>query len=212
MRCRKRSFLISVFVLIVLEFLFGVAAVATEESPAVIEQIFQKAKKDYLATNIQSAAEQIKSGAAYMKKKAATASAKGKEKLEESARELDRLSDDVKSGAVKSVKTIENAFARAYYALARESHIESTEFWLKREKLRAGEALEAANRHLEKAMAWAGQKAEESTKKVMRETADMAQNLKKKTRGFTQEASRAIENAGKEIEKFGRELSSEANQ
>ncbi len=154
-------FLVFVFAFFAVVIIPHISA-ATDETPSLIEQTFQKAKKDYLDKNINSASEQIKKGAAYMKEKAAKASAKGKRELEESARELDKLADDVKKGTVKSVKRIEDAFARAYHALALESHIESTESWAKRERTRAGDALDAANRNLERGLAWAGQKAEKS--------------------------------------------------
>ncbi|HPD55770.1 MAG TPA: hypothetical protein P5294_05505 [Smithellaceae bacterium] len=201
----NRVLAVFVFTLFALMVFSWMAAAA--EPASAIEQTFQKAKKDYLDKNINSASEQIKKGAAYMKEKAAKASTKGKGELEESARELDKLADDVKKGTVKSVKRIEGAFARAYHALALESQIESTESWAKRERERAGEALDAANKNLERGIAWAGQKAEESTKKVMRKSEEIALKLKRKGRLITEEVGKGIQDAGKEIEKFGKKIS-----
>jgi hypothetical protein len=201
----NRVLAVFVFTLFALMVFSWMAAAA--EPASAIEQTFQKAKKDYLDKNINSASEQIKKGAAYMKEKAAKASAKGKGELEESARELDKLADDVKKGTVKSVKRIEDAFARAYHALALESQIESTESWAKRERARAGEALDAANKNLERGLAWAGQKVEENTKKVMRKSEEIALKLKRKGRLITEEVGKGIQDAGKEIEKFGKKIS-----
>lgn len=201
----NRVLAVFVFTLFALMVFSWMAAAA--EPASAIEQTFQKAKKDYLDKNINSASEQIKKGAAYMKEKAAKASAKGKVELEESARELDKLADDVKKGTVKSVKRIEDAFARAYHALALESQIESTESWAKRERARAGEALDAANKNLERGLAWAGQKVEENTKKVMRKSEEIALKLKRKGRLITEEVGKGIQDAGKEIEKFGKKIS-----
>ncbi len=182
-------------------------SVSVDETPSLIEQTFQKAKKDYLDNNINSASEQIKRGAIYIKEKAAKASSRGKGELEDSARELDKLADDVKKGTVKSVKRIEDTFARVYHALALESHIKSTESWAKRERATAGEALDAANKNLERGLAWAGQKAEESTKKVMQKSEEIVLKLKRKGRLITEEVGRGIQDAGKEIEKFGKKIS-----
>jgi hypothetical protein len=201
----NRVLAVFVFTLFALMVFSWMAAAA--EPASAIEQTFQKAKKDYLDKNINSASEQIKKGADYMKEKAAKASAKGKGELEESARELDKLADDVKKGTVKSVKRIEDAFARAYHALALESQIESTESWAKRERARAGEALDAANKNLERGLAWAGQKVEENTKKVMRKSEEIALKLKRKGRLITEEVGKGIQDAGKEIEKFGKKIS-----
>jgi hypothetical protein len=207
MHCLKRFLLIFAVALSALMTIPWIAAATADEPPATIEQTFQRAKKDYLDKNINSASEQIRKGAAYMKEKAAKASAKGKGELEESARELDKLADDVKKGTVKSVKRIEDAFARAYHALALESHIESTESWAKRERARAGEALEAANKNLERGISWAGQKVEASTKKVMKKSEEISQKLKRKGRLITEEVGKGIQDAGKEIEKFGKKIS-----
>lgn len=206
MSCLSRVFLVFCFAFFAIMIIAHISA-AADESLSPIERTFQEAKKDFLDKNINSASEQIKKGAIYMKEKAAKASAMGKEQLEESARELDRLADDVKKGTVKSVKRIEDTFARAYHALALEAHIESTESWAKRERARAGEALDAANRNLERGLAWAGQKAEESTKKVMRKSEEIALKLKRKGRLITEEVGRGIQDAGKEIEKFGKKIS-----
>ena len=60
------------------------------------------------------------------------------------------MADDVKIGAVKSRKRIEETFARAYLALASESRIKSTESWAKKETVKAGELLDSAIKNLEK--------------------------------------------------------------
>lgn len=183
------------------------AAVAATESQSSIEQTFQKAKKDYLEKNINSAAEQIQKGAAYMKAEAAKASVKGKEALSASAQELEKLADDMKKGTVTSVKVIEDAFARAYHALAVESHIKSTESWARKEAAKAGDALDSATENLKKSFAWAGQKVETSTKKVMKKSKELSLKLKKKGSLIAQEVGKGLKDAGNEIEKFGKRIS-----
>jgi hypothetical protein len=206
MYCLNRVIVIVAFVFIAMG-IIPWAAVAASESQSSIEQTFQQAKKDYLDKNINSAAEQIQKGASYMKAEAAKASVKGKEALAASAQELEKLADDVKKGTVTSVKRIEDAFARAYLALASDSHIKSTESWTRKETAKAGEALDSATKNLEKSFAWAGQKVEKSTKVVMEKSEELSLKLKKKSSLIAEEVGKGLKDAGNEIEKFGKRIS-----
>jgi len=116
----------------------------------------------------------------------------------------------VKKGAVESVKKIEDVFARAYFVLAEESYIESTEAWAKKEAVKAGEFLDAANKNLEKGMIWAGQKVEEKTTETMKKSRELSLKLKQKGKLITEEAGKSLQAIGDEIEKFGERISSES--
>jgi ElaB/YqjD/DUF883 family membrane-anchored ribosome-binding protein len=183
-------------------------AIAALESPSSIEQTFQKAKQDYLEKNMNSAAQQIQKSASFMKAKASKASDKGKEALNTSAKELEKLADDVKKGTVTSVKRIEETFARAYVALASDSHIKSTESWAKKEKEKAGDALDSANKYLERSFAWAGQKIETKTKEAMKKSKELSLKLKKKGSEVAEDVGKGLQDTGNEIEKFGKRISS----
>jgi len=182
-------------------------AMAASESQSSIEQTFQKAKQNYLEKNMNSAAEQIQKSASYMKAKAAKASDEGKEALNTSAKELEKLADDVKKGTVTSVKRMEETFARAYVALASDSHIKSTESWAKKETVKAGDALDSANKYLERSFAWAGQKIETRTKEVMKKSQELSLKLKKKGSVVVEDVGKSMKDAGNEIEKFGKRIS-----
>ena len=182
-------------------------AVAASESQSSLEQTFQKAKQDYLDKNMSSAAQQIQKGAAYMKAEAAKASVKGKEALNASAKELEKLADDVKKGAVTSVKKIEDTFARAYIALASDSQIKSTELWAKKEAARAGDALDSATKYLERSFAWAGQKIETSTNDAMKKSKELSLKLKEKGSVVAEDVGKGLKDAGNEIEQFGKRIS-----
>jgi hypothetical protein len=183
------------------------AAVAGSESQSSIEQTFQKAKKDYLDKNLKSAAEQIQKASAYMKAEAEKASVTGKEALAASARELNKLSEDVNKGAVTSVKKLDEAFARAYHALASDSHTKSMEAWAKKQKVKAGDALDSATKDLERGFAWAGQKVETGTKEVMKKSGELALKLKEKGSVMAEEVGKGLKKTGDEIEKFGKRIS-----
>lgn len=183
------------------------AAIASQDTSSSIEQTFQKARQDYLQKNMNSAAEQIKKSAAYMKAEAAQASAKGKDALTASAQELDKLADDVKSGAVTSQKRMEDTFARAYLALASNEHVKSTESWARKETAKAGAALESANKHLEKSFSWAGQKIEKGTNDVMKKSEALALKLRAKGSLVAEEVGKGLQDAGNEIKNFGNRIS-----
>jgi len=182
-------------------------AIAASESQSSIEQTFQKAKQNYLEKNMDSAAQQIQKSASYMKAEAAKASDKGKEALYKSAKELEKLADDVKKGTVTSVKRMEETFARAYVALATDSHIKSTESWAKKESAKAGDALDSANKYLKRSFAWAGQKIETKTKEAMKKSEELSLKLKEKSSVVAEDVGKRLKDAGNEIEKFSKRIS-----
>jgi len=183
------------------------AAFAASESSSSIEQTFQKAKQNYLDKNMDAASVQIQKGAAYMKEQSEKASDSGKAALAASAKELEDLSGDVKKGAVKSVKKMEDAFARAYLALAKDAHTQSAKSWAEKQGQKAGEGLEKASGYLERSFAWAGQKAEQGTRNVMQKSKDLSLKLKEKGRAVTEDVGKSLKETGNEIEKFGRKIS-----
>jgi hypothetical protein len=64
---RLNRFIVIAALALIVTGVFPWTAIADSQSPSSIEQTFQKAKQDYLQKNMNSAAEQIKKGAAYMK-------------------------------------------------------------------------------------------------------------------------------------------------
>lgn len=185
-----------------------VRSVAGSEVQSSIEQTFQKAKKDYLEKNMNSASDQIQKGASYMKDEAAKSTDKGKEALAASARELEQLAADVKKGTVTSVKKMDESFARAYHALASDSHIKSTEAWTKKQTAKAGDALDSTTRYLEQGFTWAGQKVEAGTKEAMKKSKDLSVKLKNKSAVIAEDVGKGLKDTGNEIEKFGKRISS----
>ena len=198
--------IVAAFLLVEAVILPWIANAASEESFS-IEQTFEKAKQSYLEKNMDSAAEQIKKSVSYMKAQAEKASDKGKKALNESAKEMEKLADDVKKGAVTSVKRIEKTFARAYVALASDSHVKSTELWAKQEKEKTADALDSAVTYLERSFAWAGQKIETQTKEAMKQSKELSVNLKQKGSVLVEDVGKNLKNAGNEIEKFGKRIS-----
>jgi len=203
-----RHFRLLIFVIAILTISVWVSAAAQAQSKGSIEQTFQKARKDYLQKDMKAAADEVRKGAAYLKSEAAAAKGKGKEALTASYRELEKLAGELEKGTVKTAKEMEMAFARAYNALATNSHVKSAESWAKKEYKKAGDELEAAVGEMEKGYAWAGQKAEAATQKVIRESKELSRELKAGASQATAKTEKGLKDMENEISALGRKIAS----
>jgi len=195
------------FVIAILTISVWLSAAAQTQSKGSIEQTFQKARKDYLQKDMKAAAAEVRKGAAYLKSEAAVAKGKGKEALTASYQELEKLAGELEKGTVKTVKEMEMAFARAYNALATNSHVKSAESWVKKEYKQAGNELEAAVGELEKGYIWAEQKAEAGTQKVIDDSKALSKKMKEGTSRASAEVGKAMKDLEDEIKTFGRKIS-----
>ena len=202
-----RHFRLLMFVIAILTISVWVSAAAQAQSKGSIEQTFQKARKDYLQKDMKAAADEVRKGAAYLKSEAAAAKGKGKEALTASYRELEKLAGELEKGTVKTAKEMEMAFARAYNALATNSHVKSAESWAKKEYKKAGDELEAAAGELEKGYIWAEQKAEAGTQKVIDDSKALSKKMKEGTSRASAEVGKAMKDLEDEIKTFGRKIS-----
>ena len=84
------------------------------------ESHFRKARTSFLQNDSQEAASEIRKGAAALQSEADQVAGKGKEILQASIRKLEALADELKKGAINSVKKLDEAFSEAYQALARQ--------------------------------------------------------------------------------------------
>ena len=199
----KRIMILFMLAIVAVAWLVNAAADAT----SAIEQTFQKAKQNYLDKNMEAASDQIQKGAAYMKEQSEKASEQGKEALAASAKELEELAGDIKKGSVKSVKKMEDTFARAYLALAKDAHTQSAKSWADKQGQKAGEGLEKASGYLERSFAWAGQKVEKGTRDVMKKSREISTKLQDKSRVVAEDVGKRLKETGAEIEKFGKKIS-----
>jgi hypothetical protein len=72
---------------------------------------------------------EIRKGAAEIKLEADQAADRSKEILQASVRELEVLADEVKKGAINSVKKLDEAFEEAYRALAQRDSSKALRSW-----------------------------------------------------------------------------------
>jgi hypothetical protein len=207
-RSMKRHLRLFTFVIVILAISVWLSAAAETPSKGSLEQTFQKARKDYLQKDMKAASEEVHKAAEWVKSEAAAAKGKGREALAASSRELEKLSGELKKGTVKSVKEIEMAFARAYNAVATNSHVKSAEAWSKTESKKAGEELDTAADALEKAYTWAGQEVKAGTQKAISASKELSVKLKEGARQASDETGKALKELGQEISAFGKRITS----
>jgi hypothetical protein len=121
------------------------------------DQHFHRAFDSYARGDADSAASEVRAGAALIRIEAGRGGAQDEAKLRTTAGDLDTLADNVANGNVGSRRDLELAFAHADLALA--SHYRSLADKAVSDKDRAGAArwLKAAGDSVDDAMAWTGQ-------------------------------------------------------
>ena len=167
---------------------------------------FMRAYEHFLRHEWNAAAEEIRKGGAFLKLEAARADADTKKALTASVKMLGELADEVKSGAVRSAKDLQNAFAMAEQTLARHHYLKATAAWAKKEVKKAGSELRAAAASLEHGFAWAGQTLEALTIKVLDDCRHIGGKLVEGAGWTKDEVGKALASLGKEIDKLGKTL------
>ncbi|MCL4490814.1 MAG: hypothetical protein M1510_02770 [Nitrospirae bacterium] len=179
---------------------------STDTAADKVEQHFKKAHESFIKKDMKAAAAEIRQSAAFLKREAERATGEGKKDLSASTRELEKLADDVKNGTVTSVKRLDNAFSRTYYALARNHYLNASESWAKKAAKDTGHDLKAASDDLERGLAWSGHKAETGTKAAIKDARQISGKLIKGAGWVSSEIGKGIEDMGRGIDKFGKEV------
>jgi hypothetical protein len=170
------------------------------------ESHFQKAHESFLKKDTKTAVAEIRKDAEFMKLEASRAADESSKGLTASANELDKLADGVEKGTVTSAKDLENAFARASYALTKHHYIKSTELTAKNETVEAGKELKAAADNFEHAIAWTGSKVEAGTDNAIKGARLVTGKMMEGVSAVSEDASKAMEGIGMEIDKLGKKI------
>jgi hypothetical protein len=168
------------------------------------EEHFHKARENFLKKDARAAAAEIRTGVAFLKLEAGRATGEATAALTASIQELEKLAQGVEKGTVASAQELEQAFARADQALARQHYQQASESWARKESKKAGYELKAAATSIEQALAWAGRKLEAGTVAVIKDAGLVAGKLIEGTGWATDEVSKGIAAVGEELEKLGR--------
>ena len=145
---------------------------------------FEQAHDKYLSGDRRAAANHLRIGAAFLKLEAARATEEGRKGLTASIRELEQLAFAIEYLQVRTVDTLDKAFANAHFAMAGHHCISSAHrccqqcsFSDKQEMTNVGQDLKSAAVHLQNGSRWSGNAISQETKKVLSSTFATADGL-----------------------------------
>jgi hypothetical protein len=163
-------------------------------------QLFlDSARAAFVAKHASVAAKRLSDAAAFTRRQADTATGAAKKALVGSADELDRLSTRIARGAVKSVNTLDYAFARTHLAEARFHHERALAAWHGPNTASAGAEIVMATDHLERAISDARQTASAETKSGIADARSLATKLARGASVAPTEVDSALATLDKEI-------------
>lgn len=114
------------------------------------QTFFDSARASFLLKHRAAAAQSLREAAAFTREQSERAAGLDKDAFVKSAKELDRLATGVRNGSVKSVKTLDYAFARTQLAEAQYHCTRLFAAWNKRDAGMAGAELTMAIDHLDR--------------------------------------------------------------
>lgn len=169
---------------------------------------FEAARDSFVAGKVKQTAKHLRDAVAYLRLEAARATPNGKTALEASIAELKQLADVVEKEQVKSVRTLEQAFARAHYALSGHHCIKSNHrccqvatFQDKQEIARTGQDLKAATFHFRKGAEWEYGELDEKTLELLDNAKLSANQLIQQKRGSRRKVRKNIHAVHDRLEK-----------
>lgn len=178
---------------------------AKEKAEAVKpDDSLKKAKESFLKKDYKTASVDIKKASEAIKLQANGASANAKEGLTASVNELDKLAADMEKGAVTSVKAVNDAFARADHAIARNHYVKAVEFSTKKNTKAAGMELKSASDALENGLTWTGMKIEKATNVTIQTSRTIAGKMIEGTAVRGEETNKSMNNLSTELDKLGK--------
>ena len=199
---RKRSLVGSVSIVVVMLMAGAATAYAQATDALAVEPDKSMASDNeaFAKGDANKASDQIKKAAAYLhtqEKKVAKEASAG---LKKAADDLDRLSSDVKKGAVKSADDLKKAFAKADHALATAWHATAEQ------EQKAGKAASTSITHasdaLEGAAKWTGAKLDAGAQAAV----DATHAARRGARMGADAIGRAIRDIGEGIADMGRKI------
>jgi hypothetical protein len=146
---------------------------ARQEAQAQLDS----ARAAFLAKQTTIASKELKAAAAFTRTQADSATGTAKDALSNSAAELQRLATRVTKRSVKSVKTLDYAFARTQLAEAQYHHERALDAFQQAKPAAAGAELVMAADHFERALTDAGQTATEPAKQAIADARSVASKL-----------------------------------
>ncbi|MEZ6062135.1 MAG: hypothetical protein R3C19_17485 [Planctomycetaceae bacterium] len=164
----------------------------------------KRAHENFLKKDFKAAAHDLWLAGGFLHAAASNAVGDARTALTASAREIDQLAKDVEAGGVKSVTTLENAFARAEHALAHHHHTMAKTAIRNQRGRTGGHYLRSATNHVENAARWTGHKLEAGAEATANGVRMVAGRLVEGTGFVPDEVGKGVTWVGTEIEKLGK--------
>ena len=163
---------------------------------------FTAAYDDFTKGDFAAASLEIRRGADFLNTIAERSAGKIKEDLLRSYGELEKLSDDIEKGTVKSPADLRKTFSRAHQSLAEYYHARLKDSWLKKDTEMAGRELRSALSNLARSISWYGAEAEEKAATVIKELGELEERLAQKSEWIAEEIDKAIKEIQEELNKL----------
>ena len=164
-----------------------------------VEADFQKAKQFIEEKAYKNAAIEIRKAAEILKQESGKATGTVQKSLLAAGEGLEKSSQKLENGTVKSVGEIQGAFGQAHEALADYYNTLASESWSKKAISQVGEDMKLSVDHLEKAWTWSGRQVEAGTQSVIDSARKVGQQLDQGAGWVAAEVTKSIDEVGKEV-------------
>ncbi len=170
------------------------------------QQHFGSAVESYAKKDYKTAATEIRKATGYMRLEADRTTGAGKQALDGSVAELDKLATSIEKGTGEKEKVMDKAFAHANHALALAHRTEAAESWVHKEYEKAGYELKAAAYDLESAAGWAGQETKAGTSAVVADTRALGGKLSSGAAWTRDEVGKGFESLGNALNELAHKI------
>lgn len=160
-----------------------------------------EAREEFADRDFDDAADDLRDAAGYMREAAQVAAGGAGSRLDSAAVRMDRLADEVRRGAVRTIEQMDLELARAHYALSRYHHEQAAEAWSERELEKTGRELTAAGDHLEAAAQRAGQELDEAGAALVRGARRVGAQLQQRAAVADQQVEEVLASMRQEIDR-----------
>lgn len=169
-----------------------------------------EARERLLAKDLKGAAAALRRAADLLEADARQAKGDVKRELKASADELRELAAEVEKGAVQSLKKLDQAAARAYWAEAGRRYYQATRSWAQKQSESAGRQLDQATRDLEKGWERSQLKMDELTREAITESRSLTGRIEQGAEWTRAEMNELISSLGRAIDRLGEALERES--
>lgn len=178
------------------------------EGQVKLDQLFKKAREDFLRKDFKRAAENLRKGEDFVKQEAGRAAGESKQTLTASAQELGKLAQRVEKRTIRSVKQLDPVFVRAHHALARYYQEKASESWTQKAMTEAEHYLRLSAVYLENALTRAGHRIEAESAAAIEKAKQAGKKMEKVTDATAAELRKEIDAIRKEIDKAAQKIES----